>query len=170
VEALVTARLRLEPIGAAHRAALRAMVADPRVGAMLGGVRTAAESDAILERHIAAWERDGFGLWAMLDRRTGAFTGRGGLIPQHVDGRDEVEVGWSVVPERWNQGLATEMGEAAVALAPALGLSHLISLTLPHNHASRRVMEKLGFGYERDVQHAGLPHVVYRRATGGTVP
>jgi RimJ/RimL family protein N-acetyltransferase len=28
--------------------------------------------------------------------------------------------------------------------------------------ASRRVMEKLGMAYERDVVHAGLPHVLYR--------
>ncbi len=34
--------------------------------------------------------------------------------------------------------------------------------TLPTNRASRRVMEKAGFGYERDTVHAGLPHVLYR--------
>ena len=30
--------------------------------------------------------------------------------------------------------------------------------------ASRRVMEKLGFAYERNIVYAGLPHVLYRKA------
>ena len=37
-----------------------------------------------------------------------------------------------------------------------------MALTLPHNAASRRVMEKVGFGYDRDIVHAGLAHVLYR--------
>ena len=37
---------------------------------------------------------------------------------------------------------------------------------LPHDHASRRVMEKLGFAYERDTGYKGRPHVLYRRTTG----
>ena len=30
--------------------------------------------------------------------------------------------------------------------------------------ASRRVMEKVGFTYEGDIEHAGLPHVLYRHS------
>ena len=69
-----------------------------------------------------------------------------------------------VVPDRWNQGLATELGAASleVAFGP-LGLVDVVSFTLPHNQASRRVMEKLGFAFERDTLYAGLPHVLYRR-------
>ena len=29
------------------------------------------------------------------------------------------------------------------------------------------MMEKAGFEYERGIVHAGLPHVLYRRPTGG---
>ena len=43
-----------------------------------------------------------------------------------------------------------------------LGLAGLVARTLPTNRASRRVMEKAGFGYERDTVHARLPHVLYR--------
>ena len=43
-----------------------------------------------------------------------------------------------------------------------LGLPDLVTYTLPGNLASRRVMEKLGFTYEREVVHADLPHVLYR--------
>ena len=41
---------------------------------------------------------------------------------------------------------------------------HIVAMALPHNRGSRRVMEKTGFVYEREVIHAGLLHVLYRRA------
>ena len=44
----------------------------------------------------------------------------------------------------------------------ALGLSNVVAFALTSNRASQRVMEKLGFRYERHVLHAGLPHVLSR--------
>ena len=38
-------------------------------------------------------------------------------------------------------------------------------MTLPDNVASRRVMEKIGLRFDRDVNHRGLAHVLYRGAT-----
>ena len=38
----------------------------------------------------------------------------------------------------------------------------IVCFTLPTNRASQRVMEKVGFVYERDITHANLPHVLYR--------
>ena len=46
-----------------------------------------------------------------------------------------------------------------------LGLDDVVAFTLPTNRGSWRVMEKTGFEYERDVVHAGLPHVLYRITT-----
>ena len=45
-----------------------------------------------------------------------------------------------------------------------LGLGEIVAFTLPTNVASRRVMDKSGFTFERKIEHAGLPHVLYRRA------
>jgi RimJ/RimL family protein N-acetyltransferase len=47
-------------------------------------------------------------------------------------------------------------------MSELLGLDDIVAFTLPTNDASRRVMEKLGFSYERDIEHAGMPHVLYR--------
>jgi RimJ/RimL family protein N-acetyltransferase len=44
-----------------------------------------------------------------------------------------------------------------------LELLSIVAFTLPDNVASRRVMDKAGFEYERDIMHAGLAHVLYRR-------
>jgi RimJ/RimL family protein N-acetyltransferase len=112
------------------------------------------------ERH---WERYGFGLWVQRERDTGTVVGRGGLQWTHVVDRNEVEVAWVVDPERWGHGFATELAEASIETAfGPLGLSEIVAFTLPHNIASRRVMEKTGFTYDREITYAGLPHVLYR--------
>ena len=77
-------------------------------------------------------------------------------------------MGWAVVPQRWGQGLATEMGHLSVHVAfDHLGLDELVAFTLKTNAASEQVMRKLGFHYERDIEYAGLPHVLYRLAAAG---
>jgi RimJ/RimL family protein N-acetyltransferase len=169
IDRLETARMCGEPIGPQHRDGLIALLGDPRVGATLGGVATPADVDRQIAAMAAHWEEHGFGWYAFRDRETGALVARGGPHRAHVAGREEVEIGWTVVPERWGQGLATELGAASldVAFGP-LGLVDVVSFTLPGNLASRRVMEKLGFAFERDTLYAGLPHVLYRRVSASS--
>jgi RimJ/RimL family protein N-acetyltransferase len=81
-----------------------------------------------------------------------------------IAGREEVEIGWAVAPERWGEGLATELGAASIAVAfGPLGLVDVVPFARPDNVASRRVMEKLGFSFEGDTVCKGMPHVLYRR-------
>jgi RimJ/RimL family protein N-acetyltransferase len=103
-------------------------------------------------------------MWLLRDRETGEAVGRGGLQYTYTAGLNDVEAGWAIVPERWGQGLATELAQACVEVAfDQLDLLEIVAFTLPTNLASRRVMEKSGFVYERDIIHVGLPHVLYRR-------
>ena len=68
-----------------------------------------------------------------------------------------------LMPEFWGQGLATEIAQASIGIAfNELGLSDVVSFTLPTNLASRRVMEKCGLTFERDIEWKDLPHVLYR--------
>jgi RimJ/RimL family protein N-acetyltransferase len=163
-----TERLVAERVHADHHDALVALLGDPRVGATLGGTLDPAGVSAFLAANVEHWERHGFGQWIWREKATGDVVARGGLQHVHVGGGDEVEVGWAVAADRWGEGFATELGAAAVRAGfGALGLASLVSFTLPDNRASRRVMEKLGFAYEGDIEHAGLPHVLYRlRAPG----
>jgi ribosomal-protein-alanine N-acetyltransferase len=165
---LTTARMRAERIGPQHRDGLIALLGDPRVGETLAGVRTPAEVDEQIERFAADWERNGVGWYAWLDRASGALIARGGIQPATVDGREEVELGWAVVPERWGERLAGELGAACADVAfGVLGLEDVVAFTLPHNVASRRVMEKLGMRFEKVVDYKTYgPHVVYRLRAG----
>jgi RimJ/RimL family protein N-acetyltransferase len=162
---LITGRLRGEPVVPAHAAVLTDLLGDPRVGAWLGGTATAADVRAEVAAEAQHWARHGFGLWTFFDRAGGALAGRGGLIRAEVEGEPVVELAWAVTPERWREGLATEIGRASADVAfGALGLDALVAFTLPHNAASRRVMEKLGMRCAGPTTHAGLPHVLYRLA------
>ena len=159
---LVCQRLRLE-----HLPETSQLLRDPRVGATLWPGRGPPSERDLLdsmldkERH---WERYGFGLWLLRDRSTGAAVGRGGLQWTYVADLDEVEVAWAIAPERWRRGLATELAEVSIEVAfGPLGLREIIAFTLPDNIASRRVMEKTGFRFEREIVHASRLHVLYRR-------
>ena len=71
---------------------------------------------------------------------------------------------------RWGEGFATEVGQAAldVAFGP-LNLDDVVAFTLPHNGASRRVMEKLGFEYEKTAPYKVYgDHVLYRAGVSRT--
>jgi ribosomal-protein-alanine N-acetyltransferase len=158
-----TARLRGEPIAAEHDEAMSELLGDERVGATMGGVLTPARVSALRTTMAEHWERHGFGYWVWRETASGAVVARGGLQRAHVGGRDEVEVGWAVMPDRWGEGFASEIGAASAQHAfTALGLDDVVAFTLPTNVASRRVMDKLDFEYERDIEHAGMPHVLYR--------
>ncbi len=164
-EVVTTARLRGERLGPQHLAVVAPMFADARVGATMGGVQTADQVAAGLERAAESWERDGFGYWMFFETATGDPVARGGPSRTHFDGRSEVEIGWTVTPERWGEGFATELGAAATTVTfEQLRLHDVVAFTLPHNAASRRVMEKLGFVYEKTAPYKQYgDHVLYRR-------
>jgi [ribosomal protein S5]-alanine N-acetyltransferase len=168
IDRIETARLVCERLQRDHERDLSALLRDPRVAPMTWP-RPAGPTEVEISINLAAkldhWERYGFGMWLLRDRATGAMVGRGGLQWTHATGVDEVEAGWAIVPDRWGRGLATEMALLAVDVGLRdLDLRSIIAFTLPHNVASRRVMEKAGFVYERAIVYVDLAHVLYRRA------
>jgi [ribosomal protein S5]-alanine N-acetyltransferase len=160
---LETARLRGRRIRPDDFELLRQLLQNSQVAATLGGLRTDDEVREILSSALAHWDRFGFGRWLWHNRSDGRFVGRAGLNTVEIDDRNEMEVGYALLPEFWGQGLATEMARASVNVAfHDLGLAELVCFTLPTNIASRRVMEKAGFVFERDFVWKNLPHVLYR--------
>jgi [ribosomal protein S5]-alanine N-acetyltransferase len=158
-----TPRLLLTRICPADLDDLVCMYRDPQVMATLGGVRSPAWTAQYLEQQMAHWQQHGFGFWAARDLHTGRFAGRGGLRHATLEGQIEVEVGYGLVREFWGKGLATELAVESVRVGfTELQRPDLVCFTLPTNGASRRVMEKAGFRYERDIVYADLPHVLCR--------
>jgi [ribosomal protein S5]-alanine N-acetyltransferase len=163
IERLETPRLIGERLREEHIAYQRAMDSDPDVMATLGGVRSKNESWELLRSGLEHWERHGFGPWVFHARETGETVGGSALRHVEIEGRDEVEVGYRVAAAWWGRGIATEMASAVVGVARRLRVPEIVAFTLPENLASRRVMEKVGFTYERDIEWAALRHVLYRQ-------
>jgi ribosomal-protein-alanine N-acetyltransferase len=163
IERLETERLVGERLREDHFAYHRAMDTDPDVMATLGGVPSENESWERLRSGLEHWERNGFGPWVFHARSTGETVGGAALRRVEIEGQEEVELGYRVAAAWWGRGIATEMASALVGVArDRLGLREIVAFTLPHNLASRRVTEKVGFTYERDIEWAALPHVLYR--------
>ena len=127
----------------------------------MGGALSASRPRPI-RKDIAHWEVHDFGAWHAFERSTDQLVGRIGTHVTLVEGVLEVELAWAVHPDHWGQGYATELAAPARDLAFSRGLKSVVAFTLPTNTASRRVMEKLGMTFERDIIHADLPHVLYR--------
>jgi ribosomal-protein-alanine N-acetyltransferase len=145
-----------------HLDEFAALMAEPRVGETLGGVRTREQSEGWIRNDIAHWLVHDFGAWHAFERSTDQLVGRIGARVIPVEGMMEVELAWAVHPDHWGQGYAAELAAPARDLVFSRGLNSVVARTLPTNTASLRVMEKLGMTYERDIEHAGLPHVLYR--------
>jgi ribosomal-protein-alanine N-acetyltransferase len=170
VNALIPERLdrgpvRYDRIARDDAADLSRLMLEPQVRKTLWPWPTPpsdADLRSMLDQKLDHWERHGFGQWLIRDSQTGEMVGRGGLQHCKIEGEAAVEIGWAVMPPRWGQGIATELALASIEQGfGALALTELVAFALPDNVASRRVMEKSGFTYARDIVHVGLPHVLY---------
>lgn len=163
-ETFYTPRLVATRLDLGDYADYRRLGQDPQVRAWLGGtILSEEETRATLDIADTHWRERGYGIWTLRKVLGGKFVGRVGLRHCPVGGQQEIELLYTLLPEFWNQGLATEAARAALSLGfEQFQLPRIVAFTLPTNIASRRVMEKCGMLYERPIVHAGLPHVLYR--------
>src|SRR5690349_15816006 len=147
-----THRLRLRRLLPSDEADLIALDSDPDVMRYVGspaGVRSARETrERVRERIDADHGRIGF--WRVESRADAAFYGLGVLIAMPTGG--DIELAYRLVPAVWGRGIATEVGAALVRYAfDTLGLPRLVAVAYPDNLASQRVLDKLGFSRQGDI-------------------
>jgi RimJ/RimL family protein N-acetyltransferase len=147
--------------------ALYALYCDPEITRYIPDAPTNYEET----REELEWHRNGhprhteLGLWATIHKESGAFIGRCGLLPWRIDGREEVEVAYTMARAYWGQGLATEAARAILQYGfQTLNLTRLVCLIDPENIASQRVAEKIGMTLERKLDGLdgdGIPVWIY---------
>lgn len=168
---LTTERLLLREWTAGDLEPFAALNADPAVMEYFPARLDRAASDLLAGRIRGHFERHGFGLWAVEVPGVTRFAGFTGV--QVVPFCEEwVEVGWRLARSSWGHGYATEAARAAVRYGfDQLGLAEIVSMTVPANVRSWRVMERLGMTRDPadDFDHPRLAvdsplrrHVLYR--------
>jgi RimJ/RimL family protein N-acetyltransferase len=174
VPELLTERLILRRWRPEDRAPFAEMNRDALVMEHFPAPLSEDQSNQLVDRIEAHFAEHAFGLWATELRARAEFIGYIGLaIPRfHAAFTPCVEIGWRLASAHWGRGLATEGAQAVVCHAfEVIGLSELVSFTVPANVRSRRVMEKLGMTHDpaADFDHPQLPeghplrrHVLYR--------
>ena len=155
------------PPGPGDLDSLARLFSDERVVATLGGARSREAVGESLSRWEKLWAERGFGPWIFRVGPNRAFMGYVGVAMASAGEPGEVELLYGLMPEFWGAGRATRASRLAVDFVfdperHPEPLDELIAYALVDNLASRRVIEKVGFDYEREIEHAGLPHAFYR--------
>jgi len=112
-------------------------------------VRTLDEArNYILTGPIASYERHGFGLYLVELRESQTPIGLCGIIR-----REELpapDVGFALLPDFWNKGLAFEAATAVLNYArEELKIERILAITSLENEASINLLQRLGLSYQR---------------------
>ena len=124
---------------------LDALNSDVEVMRHMGGVKTREESETMLRNRILAYydEHPGMGVWATLERSTGACIGM--HLINHIQGEEFIQVGYVLFCEYWGRGYATEMSIALLRYGFAeLELPRIVAITDLGNVGSQHVLLKSG--------------------------
>jgi len=157
-----TDRLRLRRLSVDDADFILRLLNEPSFLEYIGdkGVRTMDDARSyILNGPVASYEKHGFGLWLVELKESGASAGLCGLLKRDV--LEDVDLGYAFLPEFWSRGYALEAASAVLSWARGtLGLRRVVAVTNVDNQSSIRLLEKIGFEYERMVRLSdGAPEV-----------
>lgn len=159
---LETSRLTLRPFREDDVDVLAELMANHDFMRFSLGVYTREQTIGFLDKLLALQNENKPSLFAAVLRSNGMLLGYCGFYHQHIDGTEEIEIGYRMHPDYWNKGLATEAARTVRDHAfRDLKLPRVISLMHPENIASRRVVEKIGMTLEKQTIYRGFPTNVF---------
>lgn len=116
------------------------------------------EAWAQMAMWLGQWDLRGTGQWALEEKSTGAFVGRAGTHRPERHDWPGTEIGWTLNPDHWGKGFATEAGARARDYAfDVMGLGEVFSCILPENTRSAAVASRLGFEILETRELSNLP-------------
>jgi len=151
---LETHRLRLRRLSVDDASFILRLLNEPSFIQNIGdrNVHTLEEARAyILNGPVASYEKHGFGLWMVETKDAGIHIGICGLLKREV--LEDVDIGYALLPEFWSRGYALESASRVLSFArEKLGLNRVVAVVNPENQSSIRLLEKLGFQFEKTVR------------------
>ncbi|KGX90160.1 GNAT family N-acetyltransferase [Pontibacillus marinus] len=102
------------------------------------------------------------GLMVLEDKDDNTPIGHAGLVPQKIEGVEELEIGYWISREYWGKGYATEAAKSLLDYGQNhLQEERLISLIQRENKASKSIANKLGMRLEKEIKLNGQNVCVY---------
>lgn len=153
---------------------LAAINQDPTVMEFFPAPKTYAETEAFVLANIQLYDKNEYSIFAVELKESHALIGFVGLqqVGKEMPFAPAVEILWRFDNNFWGCGYAYEAAKAIVDYAfKELGITELVSFTVPDNLRSRKLMERLGFVQEPegDFSHPKIAsdhkfsrHVLYR--------
>ncbi len=156
---LETERLRLTPFCPDDVDIAQDVMCDPKVMLFVADAMT---PEAVFENMFDVVKRGAggrIGIWCITREDTGQKIGYGVLTPVPIDEsdtdwsqvvpdaypRDQIEVGYLLVPDAWRQGFATEVCARLLRFAfERTELPEVVATTDPDNLKSQHVLKKCG--------------------------
>ncbi|WKA54653.1 GNAT family N-acetyltransferase [Planococcus shixiaomingii] len=165
-----TARLEMRPYQDEDFEFLCSLFSDPEVVRFIGDGKTRDRDGAMqfLYWIYRSYKTDPkLGLRVLVRKKDLKLVGHAGLVPQTINGAEELEIGYWIAREHWGQGYATEAAKALKEYGShKLGKERFVSLIQPENVASRKVAERIGLALEEEIVLGGREVCVYSNARG----
>lgn len=154
---------RMQPIQASSLERLTAIWSDPEVTRLLpsrGKPISKSKTEKSIDSFIKHWQSKGYGVWEIVENGSNFMVGYCGL--RYLDEIDETEVLYGLDKAYWGKGITTQAAAAAITYGlECISLHKIVGLSFPENSASRRVMERVGLQYEKQIRVFGLDAVCY---------
>ncbi len=153
-----TERLVLRHMNAADSDFILELLNEPAFIRNIGdrGIRTAADAGLyIFNGPMASYEKFGFGLYLVELKESHEPVGICGLLRR--DFLEDADIGFAFLQRFWLKGYAYESASGVMEYGRSkLGLKRIAAVTAPHNQGSMRVLEKIGFRFDKMVSVPGV--------------
>lgn len=115
------------------------------------------------EKTFSRYENDRGGMNVLVDKKTNQLIGQSGLLIQDIDDQEELEIAYSILPEFWKMGYASEASQKCKEAAFTNDYSNsLISIIHVDNLISKKVAIKNGLKKEKTTTFLGMQVEVFR--------
>lgn len=149
----------LRPYTQADFAALHKIVSDKETMYAWGQGFSKKQSQEWLDKQLAHYQQYSFGIWAIIEKQSGAIIGNAGLNYEQIcleplenkaqktkgESKKIVEIGYLLHRDFWGQGYGSEVARMCVKYGfETLGLEEVYCLIKEDNLSSIKVAQKLG--------------------------
>lgn len=115
------------------------------------------------EKQQLRYAQDRGGMNALIEKSSGKLVGHAGLLVQEVDGVNELEIAYSLLPEFWNKGFAIEAAHKCKLFGFENNFAEsLISIISESNLPSQKVATKNGMIIDKRTTYRQNPVYIFR--------